>query len=301
MGRGQARTPAVPAPRLLYETMKLAFSTLGCPNWQLDRIVETAERLGYDGVELRAVGGSLDLLARPEFTNDQLNTTRSLFADRSIGICCVDTSCAFHSPNREERRAQVDIALKHAELAAGLGASLIRVFPDKIQPGATRNETRDYIVESLLQVAERLPIEVDIALETHGDFAGAESAIEIMRLVNRPQVTLVWDVANSLSAGDSIEEAGNTVWPYLSHIHLRDARPAPDSEHWLPVLAGRGKVSFAETLATIKSLHYDGYVSFEWEKYWHPEIEEPEVALPDFINAIRKLQSDSTKCSGVSQ
>jgi sugar phosphate isomerase/epimerase len=67
----------------------------------------------------------------------------------------------------------------------------------------------------------------------------------------------------------------------------------------LPVLAGTGEVSFAETLASIEELNYEGYVSFEWEKYWHPEIEEPEVALPDFINAIRKLKSDTTKCSGV--
>jgi len=65
------------------------------------------------------------------------------------------------------------------------------------------------------------------------------------------------------------------------------------------VLAGDGNVSFAEALMTIERLNYDGYVSFEWEKYWRPEIEEPEVALPDFINAIRKLQSDTTKRSGV--
>jgi sugar phosphate isomerase/epimerase len=281
--------------------MKLAFSTLGCPNWELDRIVETAEQLGYDGVELRAVGGGLDLLARPEFTNDQLNTTRVLFADRNVDICCVDTSCTFHSPVQQERSTQVDLAIRHAELAAQLGAPLIRVFPDKIQPGATRTETRDYIVESLLQVAKRLPFEVDVALETHGDFARAENAIEIMRLVNHPQVTLIWDVANSLAGGDTIEGAGQAVWPYLSHIHLRDARPVSYSEHWLPVLAGTGNVSFTETLAIIDALNYDGYVSFEWEKYWRPEIEEPEVALPDFIQAIRKLQSDSTKCSGVGQ
>ena len=285
----------------MLRTMKLAFSTLGCPNWELDQIVETAERLGYDGVELRAVAGSLDLLDRPEFTNDQMNFTRALFADLNVEICCVDTSCTFHSADQRERSAQIDSAIAHAELAAELGAPIIRVFPDTIQPGCGREETRDYIVESLLQLAERLPFEVDVALETHGDFARAESAIEIVRLVNHPQVTLIWDVANSLSAGGSIAEAGNTVWPYLSHIHLRDARPVSDSEHWLPVLAGTGKVSFAETLATIKSLNYDGYVSFEWEKYWHPEIEEPEVALPDFINTIRKLQSDSTTCSGVGQ
>jgi sugar phosphate isomerase/epimerase len=281
--------------------MKLAFSTLGCPDWELDQVVGTASRLGYDGVELRAIGGSLDLLARPEFSSENVRATRVLFEDRTVEVCCVDTSCTFHSPDQRERSAEIDLAIAHAELAVELGAPMIRVFPDKIQPGCGREETRDYIVESLLQVAERLPVEVDVALETHGDFARAENAIEILRLVGHPQVTLIWDVANSLSAGDSIEEAGKTVWPYLSHIHLRDARPISDSEHWLPVLAGTGKVSFAETLATIKSLNYDGYVSFEWEKYWHPEIEEPEVALPDFINTIRKLQSDSTTCSRVGQ
>jgi sugar phosphate isomerase/epimerase len=281
--------------------MKLAFSTLGCPNWELDQIIGAAARLGYHGVELRAIGGSLDLLARREFSSVNVRTSRGLFEDMNLEICCLDTSCTFHAADKSERDAQIELAIRHAELAAELGAPLIRVFPDKIQSGCGREETRDYIVESLLHVAGRLPFEVDVALETHGDFARGVNAIEIVRLVNHPQVTLIWDVANSLAAGDSIEEAGNTVWPYLSHIHLRDARPVSDSEHWLPVLAGTGKVSFAETLATITSLNYDGYVSFEWEKYWHPEIEDPEIALPDFINAIRKLQSDSTKCSGVGQ
>jgi len=281
--------------------MKLAFSTLGCPNWELDQIVETAERLGYDGVELRAVGGSLDLLGRPEFISSNLRLSRTLFEDRNLEICCVDTSCTFHSSDQSERSTQVDLALKHAELAAELRAPLIRIFPDKIQPGATRSETRDYIVESLRLLAERLPGEVAVALETHGDFARMETTTEIMRLVNHPRVRLIWDVANSLAAGDSIGDAGKAVEPFLSHIHLRDARPVSTSEHWLPVLAGRGDVSFAEALITIEKLNYDGYVSFEWEKYWHPEIEEPEVALPDFINTIRKLQSDTTKPSCVSQ
>ena len=67
------------------------------------------------------------------------------------------------------------------------------------------------------------------------------------------------------------------------------------------MLAGRGCVPLAEAWAAIETLEFDGYVSFEWEKYWHPEIEEPEVALPDFMSAIRKLQSDTTKSSGVGQ
>jgi len=282
--------------------MKLAFSTLGCPEWDLVTITGAARKFGYEGIELRALEGSLDLLSRPEFAPSQMARTKASFKDEGVEICCVDTSCTFHSPDVSERANQVGIALAHAELAAKLGAPLIRVFPDRIQPGAQREQTRDWIAESLHAVAERMPDEVDVALETHGDFANAEAAAEIVNLADHPKVKLIWDVANSFAAGDTIERAGRVVRSYLAHIHLRDAKPVTGLEHWLPVLAGHGRVSFAETLNTIRELNYDGYVSFEWEKYWRPEIEEPEVALPDFINAIRGLieeRSDTTECSGV--
>ena len=282
--------------------MKLAFSTLGCPDWDLDAMIRAARKFGYEGIELRALKGSLDLLSRPEFAPSQIAQTKAFLKDEGVEICCVDTSCTFHSPDVSERANQVGIALAHAELAAKLGAPLIRVFPDKIQPGAQREQTRDWIAESLHAVAERMPDDVDVALETHGDFANAEAAAEIVNLADHPKVKLIWDVANSVAAGDTIERAGRVVRSYLAHIHLRDAKPVAGLEHWLPVFAGHGRVSFTETLNTIRELNYDGYVSFEWEKYWRPEIEQPEVALPDFINAILGLigeRSDTTECSGV--
>ena len=282
--------------------MKLAFSTLGCPDWELSEIIAGARNCGYDGIELRALGGSLDLLSRAEFAEAQLAATRKRFEDEGLEICCVDTSCTFHSADANERANQVKIALAHADLAAKLGAPLIRVFPDKIQTGAEREETRDWIATSLREIAERLPEDVNVGLETHGDFARTECAAEIVTLASHPQVKLIWDVANSVAAGDAIQEAARTVRAYLAHVHLRDAKPVAATEHWLPVLAGHGRVSFAEAVTAIRELEYNGFVSFEWEKYWHPEIEEPEIALPDFINAIRNLagdRSDTTECSGV--
>jgi sugar phosphate isomerase/epimerase len=282
--------------------MKLAFSTLGCPDWDLQTIIDAARKFGYAGIELRAIAGSLDLLSREEFVPPQLARTNADLQDVGVEICCVDTSCTFHSADASERANQVGVALVHAELAAKLSAPLIRVFPDKIQPGVQRDETRDWIAECLRAVAEGLPDGVDVALETHGDFATAEAAADIVKLANHPKVKIIWDVANSVAAGDTIEHAGRVVQPYLAHIHLRDAKPVTASEHWLPVLAGNGRVSFSKALAVIRELNYDGFVSFEWEKYWRPEIEAPEVALPDFINAIRNLvedRSDTTECSGV--
>jgi sugar phosphate isomerase/epimerase len=268
--------------------MKLAFSTLGCPKWELAQIAEAANRLGYEAIELRALGGDLDLLARPEFQPNTRNETRRWLEDKGLTICCVDTSCNFHSLSADERSAQVDVAVKHGDLAAALGAPLIRVFPDKVQAGATRDETRDNIAASLREVARRLPAGVRVGLETHGDFARCEIAADIVRRADHPEVCLIWDVANSMAAGDSIEEAAKAVSPYLAHVHLRDARDI-GAEHWLPVLAGRGRVSFEVAIHELRHLKYDAYVSFEWEKYWHPEIEEPEVALPDFADSIHKI------------
>jgi sugar phosphate isomerase/epimerase len=273
--------------------MKLAFSTLGCPHWELEKIVQAAQLYDYAAIELRAIGGELDLLKRAEFQPKAVGATHRWLEEQNLAICCVDTSCTFDSRDAEERRSQVEVALRHAELAAALGAKLIRIFPDKIQLGAMRAETRDNIALCLREVAERGPAEVRVGLETHGDFARGVATAEIVGLADHPNVAIIWDVANSLAAGDSIEAAAQEVAPHLAHVHLRDARAVTGQEHWLPVLAGRGAVSFADAVSALGGLGYDGYISFEWEKYWHPEIEEPEVALPDFVQAMKAVFQES--------
>ena len=270
--------------------LKLAFSTLGCPDWDLPQIAAAAQRYGFNAIELRAIGGDLDLLNRPEFRPDAIETTRQWLDERSIEICCVDTSCRFDSPDDSERSTQVETAIKHTHLAKALGSSLIRIFPDSIDPNSTREQTRDNIAACLRKVAVHGADWVKIGLETHGDFARGASAAEIVRLADHPNVKLIWDVANSLASGDSIETAAHEVAPFLTHVHLRDARPIEGQQHWLPVLAGQGEVSFSKVLSVLKRLNYDGYLSFEWEKYWHPEIEEPDVALPDFVTAMKNVE-----------
>ena len=47
---------------------------------------------------------------------------------------------------------------------------------------------------------------------------------------------------------------------------------------------------FLEALAGIG---YKGYYSFEWEKRWHPEIEDPEVAFPHFAETMRRYLGEA--------
>ena len=46
---------------------------------------------------------------------------------------------------------------------------------------------------------------------------------------------------------------------------------------------------FRNMLAPVlKAAGYKGYYGFEWEKAWHPEIEEPEVALPQYAEMMKR-------------
>jgi glucosamine-6-phosphate deaminase len=65
---------------------------------------------------------------------------------------------------------------------------------------------------------------------------------------------------------------------------LKDVRRPPDGKiPWPPALPGRGDFPAARVLEWLTAAGGDRWVSFEWEKRWHPEIEEPEVALPHFL------------------
>ena len=38
---------------------------------------------------------------------------------------------------------------------------------------------------------------------------------------------------------------------------------------------------------------YKGYYCFEWEKAWHPEIEDPDVAFPQYADVMRGYLRDA--------
>jgi len=269
--------------------MKLAFSTLGCPDWSLAEIADAARRLRYGAIELRCLAGDLDLTARPELSERRVGFSRRLLRRYGVAVCCLDTSACFHAVEASERQKNVESALRSAAIATGLAAPLIRLFPNEVPDGATRAETRIRIAQSLHEVAARAPSGVRFALETHGDFATAEAAVDLVRLADHPSLGVVWDAANTVAAGESIAASARIVAPHLALVHLRDAKPVPGERFWQPVLAGRGSVPFEDVVEQLRAIGYGGYVSFEWEKYWHPELEEPEVALADFRAAIGRL------------
>ena len=268
--------------------MKLSFSTLACPHWTMPQITAIASSAGYDGIELRFVENEDSLWKLPDFRGTQLATTRQSLSDHGLVISCVDTSCRFHSPDAQERARWLEEGERMADLAATLNAPGIRVFGEKVQSGADRASTHHWIANSISELAHRIsPGGIEVWLETHGDFASACETAEILTDAKSLPIGAVWDPANCLlETGERPQKGASYLGASIRHVHLKDLYQ--DSDGWKPALTGNGDFPLLEVRSALRQLNYDRFVSFEWEKKWHPEIEDPSIALPHFTRWLRE-------------
>jgi len=126
-----------------------------------------------------------------------------------------------------------------------------------------------------------------VLMETHGD--AVESAVlkQIMDAVNHPKVGLVWDVSNMWTVTkEPPAQVYSLLKNYIHHTHVKDAKLADNGPQYK--LMGKGEVPIFEAIDILHKDGYKGYYSFEWEKLWHPEIDEPEIALADYPKAMKQ-------------
>ena len=262
--------------------MKISFSTLACPDWTLAQAAAIASSSGYDGIELRFVENEDSLWKLPAFRAPEMTATKRLLQDRGLAISCVDTSCRFHFPDPKERERWVEEGVRMADLAAALEAPGIRVFGDTIQLGATRDMTRTWIAESIRRLAEKIaPTGVEVWLETHGDFAGADETASILAEAVHPKAGVLWDPANCyIESKERPQDGAARLGAAVRHMHFKDL--LIEQNKWTPVLTGEGNFALQEVQTALRQINYQGFASFEWEKKWHPEIPDASVALPHF-------------------
>ncbi len=250
--------------------------------------IEIASASGYDGIELRFVENEDSLWKLPAFGAHQLPTAKRALKDHGLMISCVDTSCRFHFPDPGERARWIEEGERMADLAAALEAPGIRVFGDTIQPGADRDSTRSWIAESMRKLAENIhSTGVEVWLETHGDFASSAETAAILQKASYPKIAVLWDPANCfIESKESAQAGAARLGASIRHMHFKDLL----IEHgkWTPVLTGEGNFPLRAVPAALRQIDYRGFISFEWEKKWHPEIPDATLALPHFARWWRE-------------
>ena len=145
---------------------------------------------------------------------------------------------------------------------------------------------RSWIAECIRKLAETSgPKGVEVWIENHGDFTTAREIAAILLQAASPHIGVVWDPANSFAATRSRLSKEQLLGRAIRHVHIKDLR---HMDGWKYVLTGDGDFPLQELLGALENLKYDRFLSFEWEKKWHPEIADAEIALPHFVHWFRK-------------
>ena len=285
LSAGLAASPALlrarPATRF-----PIAFSTLGCPAWSWKTILEQADQLGYAALELRGVAGEMDLTRVPDLTGSRLADTKKDLAALGIVISDLGASSRMHEKEPATRQAQFDEGKRFIDLAHAMQVKYVRMFGDKIPEGEPREDVIKRVVEGFQQMAAHAATAgVTVLMESHGDFTKSKDLVAIEGAVKSKAFALLWDAHHTFVAGG---EAPADTWAAIGrlvrHTHLKDSKPKGTDRQY--VLTGTGEVPVKEQVAVLAKAGYKGYYCFEWEKKWHPEIEEPEVAFPHYARTI---------------
>jgi sugar phosphate isomerase/epimerase len=264
--------------------MPLGFSTLGCPQWSLKQILDFAEQHDFAAIELRGLEDKVDITQHPDLASPRLADVKRQLADRGLTVVCLGASARMHDLDA----AQLDEAGRYIDLARALGTPYVRVFGDRYVAGESREATRERIAVNLRRLGERAHNQgVTLIIESHGDFTDSPSLVEIVQRADSPAVAILWDAHHTFVA--SHEEPEDTVRQlgrWIRHTHLKDSVASGTERRY--VLTGTGAVPVKRQVDALAKIGYRGFYSFEWEKRWHPEIEEPEIAIRQYAEVARE-------------
>lgn len=254
------------------------FSTLGCPDSSLEEAAELALAYGIHHLELRFLEGGLDLEKSIVARHGSLTEARRRLEYMGIHIASVDASTRLSDGKPEDFKQLESLAL----LARGLGAPLIRVFdggPKKTLPTLALIEKAAENLNRFHRWRQGTDTPVSLMVETH-DMLCTMGAVDLWAKRFGAARDLLWDSHHTWALG-GVDPVGfyQKHGRRVRHIHLKDSLGLGADDRPRYTLFGEGVFPYGKLLDYLGADGYDGLVSVEWERKWHPELPPLETCL----------------------
>jgi sugar phosphate isomerase/epimerase len=129
----------------------------------------------------------------------------------------------FAQPDKDKRAEDVQLVKDWIEVAAKLGAPVIRVFAGAEPEGHSREEVNKWMVENLKEcVAHGQQHGVLVGIQNHGDYLKtAEQVLQIVKMVDSEWFGVIVDTGN-FQQGDPYEEIAKVV-PYAVNFQVKES------------------------------------------------------------------------------
>lgn len=281
--------------------MKIAFSTLGCPDFAWKDIYSMAKDLGFHGIEIRGIGNCLHVYDAPAFSSAKLPETKEKLASLRLEIPCLTTGCCLN--NKEHTEKTHEEIIKHILLAEQLGTPYIRILADSTPHPHDEIDTDAVLGELRRCVPLAEEKGVMLLVETNGAFSDTSRLRDLLNEVASDSVAALWDVHHPYRfAGEQPEQTIQNLGAYIKYVHIKDS---VETDHGIEYrLLGEGDLPIEQMMNALQSIDYNGYVSLEWVKRWAKDLQDAGIVFPHYLNYMeryigegkisRKLYSNAT-------
>ena len=257
--------------------MKLSFSTRGWSEIGWDDLLDIAQEIHFQGIELYSVQKHPEYFERggPFHRHHTAATIRNL-VDRELEIACLDTYCELSDTDSIETLGRLMETAGQMRIPY-VSAAALNGDEDKIRS----------VISRLIPKAREQ--RVTLLIRTAGIYADTARLRDMLDGFADDSLGVLWDMHHPYY--DFKETADTTIknlGAYVKHVHLRDS-----NEDGSYTLIGEGTLPIREMLQALSSVDYDGYVSLEWKPEWIEEIDDYEFIFPHFVNYMNRF--DKTK------
>ena len=264
--------------------MKYSFMTFSCPELTFEQVVDAAKRFGYDGVEPRIDSGHAHGV-EPDASAAVRRELRALAESKGVAVACIATSCRFADPATgsdfvEQAHAAID-------LAADMGAPVIRVFGGQFPAELDREAATDQVCRSLAALGDHAGgRDVTVCMETHDSWCDPNHVATVMSRVDHPAIAVNWDIMHPIRRGNAtMDSAFEALKPWIRHLHIHDGVDEGNRTELVPI--GEGTIDHRRAVELLLDAGYDGFLSGEWINWSDPW----EVHLPRELQAMKRFEA----------
>lgn len=223
--------------------------------WDLETILTRLDEAGFEAVELRTGTGHG---VEPEIDAQERARVRERFERSKVRLWGLGSACEFHSPDRDERAKQVELAKQFIDLARDVGAVGVKVRPNGLPDGVPVETTIGQIAECLRELGDYAEERnTEVWLEVHGRGTQEPKIIEqIMKSVNHPSVGVCWNSNPTDIENGGIRENFERLKPWIKSVHINElANDYP----------------WRELFSLLRESGYDRYTLMEAQQSCEPE------------------------------
>lgn len=266
--------------------MKCSFSTLATPELSGVEAIRLARRYGYDGIDLRVseIKGELTLDSSAAHIREIVHALEA----EGIALASLFLYPHYDHLRSDAKRIVEDTLKRSMELANETGARAVRLQVHGHNDPAYANVNLSSVAELLAGLLQRDRSGLKVIIQNHSLYASALEVAATVRQIGDARVGIGFSPDHVRLGGEDPDMALAAVQPAVKRLFAADLQSTKDG--YGSVLPGTGEIPLEKIIDALGGKKYGGWITFKWEKLWHPELADHDVALPHFISYIRQLE-----------